>query len=40
MSKLLISVTSAEEALLALEGGADIIDMKNPLEGALGALPL
>ena len=40
MSKLLVSVTSAEEALLALEGGADIIDMKNPLEGALGALPL
>lgn len=39
MSKLLISVTSAEEALMALEGGADIIDMKNPLEGALGALP-
>ena len=40
MSKLLVSVTSAEEALLALESGADIIDMKNPLEGALGALPL
>lgn len=40
MSKLLVSVISAEEALLALEGGADIIDMKNPLEGALGALPL
>ncbi|MCB5189724.1 (5-formylfuran-3-yl)methyl phosphate synthase [Methylobacillus arboreus] len=40
MSKLLVSVTSAEEALLALAGGADIIDMKNPAEGALGALPL
>lgn len=40
MSKLLISVTSAEEALLALEGGADIIDLKNPLQGALGALPV
>ncbi|MPS48927.1 (5-formylfuran-3-yl)methyl phosphate synthase [Methylobacillus sp.] len=40
MSKLLISVTSVEEALLALEGGGDIIDMKNPSQGALGALPL
>ncbi|MDR5171528.1 (5-formylfuran-3-yl)methyl phosphate synthase [Methylobacillus flagellatus] len=40
MSKLLVSVTSAEEALLALAGGADIIDMKNPSQGALGALPL
>lgn len=40
MSKLLVSVTSAAEALLALEAGADIIDLKNPLEGALGALPL
>lgn len=40
MSKLLVSVTSVEEALLAMEGGADIIDMKNPHLGALGALPL
>ena len=40
MSKLLVSVTSAEEALLALDAGADIIDMKNPLQGALGALPI
>jgi len=39
MSKLLASVTSVEEALIALEGGADIIDLKNPAEGALGALP-
>ncbi len=35
--KLLISVTSALEAQAALQGGADIIDVKNPAEGALGA---
>lgn len=40
MSKLLVSVTSPAEALLALEAGADIIDLKNPLQGALGALPV
>jgi uncharacterized protein (UPF0264 family) len=37
---LLASVTSVAEALTALECGADIIDLKNPQEGALGALPL
>jgi hypothetical protein len=35
--KLLVSVVSAEEARRALEGGADIIDVKDPGEGALGA---
>ena len=35
--QLLISVTDAEEARSALQGGADIIDVKNPAEGALGA---
>jgi hypothetical protein len=35
--KLLISVTSAIEAQAAYQGGADIIDVKNPAEGALGA---
>jgi uncharacterized protein (UPF0264 family) len=35
--KLLISVTSALEARAASQGGADIIDVKNPAEGALGA---
>jgi uncharacterized protein (UPF0264 family) len=40
MSKLLASVTSVDEALVALEGGADIIDLKNPAQGALGALPV
>jgi|YelNatPaOPRAMG01_1025707.scaffolds.fasta_scaffold35051_2 uncharacterized protein (UPF0264 family) len=34
--KLLISVTCVEEALEALKGGADIIDVKNPSEGSLG----
>jgi len=35
--KLLVSVVSAEEARRAVAGGADIIDVKDPLEGALGA---
>jgi uncharacterized protein (UPF0264 family) len=35
--KLLVSVVSAAEARLALAGGADIIDVKDPAEGALGA---
>lgn len=39
MSGLLASVTSEQEALLALQHGADIIDLKNPQAGALGALP-
>jgi len=36
-TELMISVMNGEEALAALEGGADIIDIKNPAEGALGA---
>ncbi len=39
MTSLLASVTTVEEARLALELGADIIDLKNPAQGALGALP-
>jgi uncharacterized protein (UPF0264 family) len=35
--KLLISPTDEKEALEAIAGGADIIDVKNPKEGALGA---
>jgi (5-formylfuran-3-yl)methyl phosphate synthase len=35
--KLLVSVVSADEARRALAGGADIIDVKDPGEGALGA---
>ena len=39
MTALLASVKSAEEAALALAGGADVIDLKDPSRGALGALP-
>ena len=35
--RLLVSVVSAQEARRALAGGADIIDVKDPGEGALGA---
>lgn len=33
-------MTNVEEALIALDAGADIIDLKDPNIGALGALPL
>lgn len=33
-------MTSIEEAKIALDNGADIIDLKNPHKGALGALPI
>lgn len=35
--QLMISVTSAAEATRAVAGGAALIDVKNPREGALGA---
>lgn len=35
--QLMISVVSAAEAREALEGGAEILDVKNPAEGSLGA---
>jgi len=35
--RLMISVVSADEAREALEGGAEILDVKNPDEGSLGA---
>jgi uncharacterized protein (UPF0264 family) len=38
--RLLVSVANAEEAAVALEGGADIIDAKDPASGALGAVSL
>jgi uncharacterized protein (UPF0264 family) len=38
VTQLLISVRNVEEALLALDAGADIIDLKDPSVGALGAL--
>lgn len=37
MTSLLVSVRDAEEALAALAGGADLIDIKEPTRGALGA---
>lgn len=36
MTRLLVSVRSAEEAEAALAGGADFIDVKEPRRGALG----
>lgn len=35
--KLLVSPINVEEAKIAILGGADIIDVKNPKEGSLGA---
>jgi uncharacterized protein (UPF0264 family) len=35
--RLLVSPINTEEAIAALKGGADIIDVKNPKEGSLGA---
>jgi len=37
MAKLLVSPTDELDALEAVKGGADIIDVKNPHEGSLGA---
>jgi uncharacterized protein (UPF0264 family) len=37
MSGLLVSVRNVEEAEAALAGGADLIDIKEPLHGSLGA---
>ena len=36
---LLVSVRDASEAMAALEGGADVIDIKEPRRGALGSAP-
>jgi dihydroneopterin aldolase len=38
MTRMLASVTGPEEASIALAGGADIIDLKDPAHGALGAV--
>ncbi len=37
MTLLLVSPRDIEEALAAIRGGADILDIKNPEEGSLGA---
>lgn len=39
MIRLLVSVRSVDEALVAARGGADFIDLKEPGRGALGGLP-
>ena len=39
MTKFLASVDHLAEALLVAELGADIVDLKQPAQGALGALP-
>jgi len=38
MTRLLVSVRSANEAQIALEAGVDLIDLKEPRAGALGAV--
>ena len=40
MMRLLVSVRSVHEALVAARGGADFIDCKEPARGALGDLPM
>ncbi|MDR6855069.1 uncharacterized protein (UPF0264 family) [Variovorax guangxiensis] len=40
MTRMLVSVRSVPEALLAAGAGADFIDLKEPGEGALGGLPV
>lgn len=40
MTQLLISIKNVAEALLVLDAGVDIIDLKDPNIGALGALDL
>jgi len=40
MMRLLVSVRSVDEALLAAADGADFIDLKEPGQGALGGLPV
>ncbi|MGK6307994.1 (5-formylfuran-3-yl)methyl phosphate synthase [Variovorax sp. DT-64] len=39
-TRMLVSVRSVPEALIAAAGGADFIDLKEPGEGALGGLPV
>jgi len=40
MTRFLASIGAPEEVEIALSGGADILDLKDPLTGALGALSL
>ena len=38
--RLLVSVRNATEALAAVQGGADLVDVKDPNAGSLGAAPI
>ncbi|MHC2002216.1 (5-formylfuran-3-yl)methyl phosphate synthase [Methylobacterium sp. CM6241] len=38
--RLLVSVRDADEAVMAARAGADLVDAKDPVRGALGALPV
>ncbi len=40
MTRMLASVANAAEADVVLRHGADVIDLKDPGRGALGAVPL
>lgn len=40
MTKMLASVSNLQEAMLMLNTNADIIDLKQPKQGSLGALPV
>jgi len=40
VTRMLVSVRSVDEALIAARGGADFIDLKEPSDGALGGLPV
>lgn len=40
MTKMLASVTGMAEAEIAIAGGADIVDLKDPSAGSLGAVPV
>lgn len=40
MTRMLASVTGIEEAEIALSGGVDIVDLKDPKAGALGAVSM
>ncbi|MBU0772374.1 MAG: hypothetical protein KKE66_13230, partial [Gammaproteobacteria bacterium] len=40
MIRMLASVRDLEEARIVLDAGVDLIDLKQPADGALGALPV
>src|SRR5205085_11911102 len=40
MTAMLASVTGPEEAEIAISGGVDVVDLKDPSAGAFGSLPI